>query len=186
MAASGPGGGARRASGGGARGGSRTVSPPGGARCVSSLGPRQDGGPVSGRAHTETRCDAEGKVSGWDGDAAPRARRAPAVLRVSLRGAPLRGPRAAAALARPGPSPALTFLLAGLRARGAPLRCDWRRRPSLRAGLGVGPSPRPRAWRCPGSPARPGSVRSGSLPPSRITDSSGLPCPRCLPCDPAD
>lgn len=66
-------GGARRISGGGAKSGSRVVSSPGLARCVSSLGPRQDGGPVSGRAHTETRCDGEGQVSGWHGDAAPRA-----------------------------------------------------------------------------------------------------------------
>lgn len=88
------------------------VSPPGVARCVSSLGPRQDGGPVSGRAHTETRCDGEGKVSDWDSGGESWARRPPALLRVSLRVAPLRGLRAAAALARPGPSPDLTFLLA--------------------------------------------------------------------------
>lgn len=139
----GAGGGARGTSGGGARSGSRTVSPPGFARCVSSLGPRQDGGPVSGRAHTETRCDGEGKVSDWEGDAAPRARRPPSVRRVSLRVAPLRGLGAAAASARPGPAPALAFPLAEVRACGAAPRCDWRRRPSLRAGAGVGPPSRP-------------------------------------------
>lgn len=187
VAAGGPGGGARRASGGGARSGSVTVSPPGVARCVSSLGPRQDGGPVSGRPHTETRCDGEGKVSGWDGGAAPRARRPPPVLRVSLRIAPLRGLRAAAALARPGPSPALTFPLAEPRACGSALRCDWRWRPSLSAGVGVGPPSRPP---CLALPRLTGPSHLGLLgilgAVSCNTESSDFPRPRCLLFDPAD
>lgn len=97
--------------------GSAVMSRPRFVGCVSSLGPRQDGGPVVRRAHTEARCDGEGEVSGRG--AAPRARRLQWVLLFSLRAVPLRRPRAVARLGATRPCPALRLPIGlGVAVRG--------------------------------------------------------------------